>query len=232
MPVPTHGPQVAPLAAVSFACEWLPYVRGALMQLLLQATWDTSDPVLLYQAQQWAFDLIAGFSECGGVPPAFSCPFDFQTLLDGDGGFVQVSQAPFVPDIGLYVPLAGWRAQFATAAGNQETGVDIHKVYGAAVVVDNVEMVYNLSQGTYLVGSHIVHTGVQLFNAGALQGQNFIFSDDDASGSFKTLAVAGTFTIDEVRLVVHCGYNPIGTGSDGDCSIAQVNINLPAGGCP
>src|ERR1700730_12663611 len=130
--IPVHGPLVTPTLNVTVACEWTPYIRGALQQLLLQ---------------EWAFQLIDQFPECGGTPPPFSCPFDFQTLTGGADGYVHVPQAPFVPDIGIYTPLLGWVSNASQAAGNEQQGVDIHKVFGGPVVINNAEMIYNTHQG-------------------------------------------------------------------------------------
>lgn len=69
---PNSDPQSGLQATLSLGCEWLPYVRGALYQLLLQSTWyGTSEEIGL--AQQRAFDLISLFSasaagDCGNAP--------------------------------------------------------------------------------------------------------------------------------------------------------------------
>jgi len=67
--VPMTPPGVDPLddpqTSVSFNCAWLPFVRGALTQLLLQSTWDTDLAGLgVVQSQVWR--LINQFQDCGG----------------------------------------------------------------------------------------------------------------------------------------------------------------------
>lgn len=80
VPIPTHGPNDGGTQPCQVSCDWLPYVRGALYQLLLQSTWATDDPAELLQVQEWVFDLIDQFGEgdCS-TGPAFACPFDFTT---------------------------------------------------------------------------------------------------------------------------------------------------------
>jgi len=58
VPPPLGEVDASPTKTVAVACEWLPYIRGSLMQLLLQASWDTNDPAQLLLAQERAFQLI------------------------------------------------------------------------------------------------------------------------------------------------------------------------------
>lgn len=68
---PSAGPLEAPFVSVQINCEWIPFIVGALKQLLLQATWryDTVDELQRVQGQ--AFDLIALFNTalCGQSEP-------------------------------------------------------------------------------------------------------------------------------------------------------------------
>lgn len=65
----TVDPDADPLVGVCFNASYLPYVAGALKQLLLQATWDTSDPNALWLQQERIMNLIGQFSE--GCPQMF-----------------------------------------------------------------------------------------------------------------------------------------------------------------
>lgn len=59
---------------VCFRSEWLPYVLGALQQLILQTTWDTDDPDALNLVQARAQLLIALFIEgCPTIMPDAGC---------------------------------------------------------------------------------------------------------------------------------------------------------------
>lgn len=63
--VPLVGidPDDHPQVEVQFAKAWLPYVLGALTQLLLQTTWASTDKALVQLEQSRADDLIRRFSE-------------------------------------------------------------------------------------------------------------------------------------------------------------------------
>jgi len=67
VPVPSSAPTDGTVRFVSLNCEWIPYVAGALKQLLLQTTWDTTDPTVLNRVQGQVFDLIAQFN-CATAP--------------------------------------------------------------------------------------------------------------------------------------------------------------------
>lgn len=233
VPTPVHGVDVAPFLSVSVPCEWLPYIRGALQQLLLQATWDTSDPDVLRFLQGNAFNLIDLFQECGSPPP-FSCPYDAQALGGDDGGYVQVVEGspPWSGNVGSWEPLGGWVGTCADRStdGAHMCGVDIHKVFGAPVSIDQIEMVYNLRKGTWNVDAGDVN-GILLYLGGVLVAHNYVEADTDPDGSFKTIGLAGgPFSVDEIRVLVRAN-TYTGGGVEGDSSIAQVNYNVPGGGC-
>jgi hypothetical protein len=63
VPVPTSDPDVGACFSISLSQEWRPYIIGALQQLLLQSTWDTSDPDVLNLVQARAMTLIAMFGD-------------------------------------------------------------------------------------------------------------------------------------------------------------------------
>jgi hypothetical protein len=99
------------------ACEWLPFIRGALQQLLLQSTWkDVASPTLL-QTQEWVFSLIDLFDECPASDLPLACNYG---LDESDGGFSPVYNTFTVPDscmpVGTVYPSAvhvlgsGWQA--------------------------------------------------------------------------------------------------------------------------
>jgi hypothetical protein len=61
VPLVNVDPSFQPDTTVCFRREWLPYIIGSLQQLLLQTTWDTTDPVALNIAQGQAQQLISQF---------------------------------------------------------------------------------------------------------------------------------------------------------------------------
>jgi len=80
---PGVDPNASPTKTVSISCTWLPYIRGALQQLLLQSTWDAADEADLILTQDRAMTLISMLTECSSVELPFACPFDFSTGQDG-----------------------------------------------------------------------------------------------------------------------------------------------------
>lgn len=80
VPIPAGDPDGSPSRTFTLACSWLPYIRGALAQLLLQATWDTDDPAALNLVQARAATLISMFDECSSAPIyPFACPYAWDT---------------------------------------------------------------------------------------------------------------------------------------------------------
>lgn len=77
VPVPSSGPDAEPLETICISGVWLPYLRGASKQLLLQSTWDTDDPGELAIVQQWAFSLIGMLQDgsCAPIIPTWDFGF-------------------------------------------------------------------------------------------------------------------------------------------------------------
>jgi len=93
-PVPVVGvdPDAAPLVFVSFNERWLPYIVGALKQLVLQSTWATDDPYTWGIEQFRAMNLLSYFARAQPINPAgshfsgdidVSNPCEFLRIHDG-----------------------------------------------------------------------------------------------------------------------------------------------------
>lgn len=61
VPILDENPDTGNLVSVCLNEHWIPLVLGALQQLLLQSTWDTSDPAVLAIQQGRVFDLMELF---------------------------------------------------------------------------------------------------------------------------------------------------------------------------
>lgn len=74
---PTAGPFDSPLFEVCINRDWLPFIAGALKQLLLQSTWTELSDSDLEALQGKVFDLISAFGQvnpgCGIIPPNILC---------------------------------------------------------------------------------------------------------------------------------------------------------------
>lgn len=85
---PSADPGSSPTKTISINCQWLPYIRGALLQLVLEATWRQPD-VDVDLAQARAMTLISLFDECGTSVLPISCDYDFtRHVFDPLGWFL------------------------------------------------------------------------------------------------------------------------------------------------
>jgi len=78
VPLPTTDPDADPSFSICINEQWIPYVLGAMQQLVLQATWDTQDTDELNLVQSRAMKLIAMFSEY-----VMCCPCPQTRTVDG-----------------------------------------------------------------------------------------------------------------------------------------------------
>lgn len=176
VPMPQFDPNVEPLVTVSFSCEWLPYVRGALMQLLLQATWQegTGD---LTQTQQRVFDLIDLMGDCDSGLTPFNCFADF---LSGPGGFGTITDSwPFGGAIGEYVSLAGWQGTVGGAPPTSVVvydGVTLDVVLDAPAKITDVIIGYDMRVGSSDVNSRLAIIAYDVDNA-AIIGTALTFAE-------------------------------------------------------
>lgn len=205
LPLPVQDPDASPNKSFTIACSWLPYVRGALQQLLLQSTWDTDDPVLLNLVQSRAFSLIAMLEECTGSPVfPFACPYDFLSSGEQQGwsgvddeGCPGVNYAVwdgtgFEPGCQGCCSVLYWQMQLRKTTGS--------------VRVDTVSIIYSSAVSLYMEiknndGSNNVVGGV--FPSGELLTASFVVNKDytrpilvlttypftDAGSSFKVTEV-------------------------------------------
>jgi microcystin-dependent protein len=85
-PVPPPGaePDAEPLRYLCVSEAWLPYVLGALQQLLQSSAWDTDDPAVLALTLQRADELLARtMADCPMIPPGTIANFGGSTCPDG-----------------------------------------------------------------------------------------------------------------------------------------------------
>jgi len=89
VPLVLVDPCDMPDVTISVRHEWIPYMLGALKQLVLQATWDTDDPDALNLVQQRAMTLLScvGVGGGGGGPVLTFRQLDDCTLqVSSDSG--------------------------------------------------------------------------------------------------------------------------------------------------
>lgn len=231
VPVPAEGPDAFPKLTVSVACSWLPYIRGSLKQLLLQTTWDTSDPAVLNIIQQQVFGLIDLFQECGGTP-AFSCPYDFTGSGASENGWTLVDDSPGLSPgtQGQFVSGLGWsNTESQASSGLWVQGIDINLVFPSDVTIINAEMVYALTKGTF--NANEWSNGIILYHGGSAVATDLVNAWTDPDGAAKNRHVTpGTYTVDTIRCVIRAS-NATSILSGGSCQIEQINYDLDGGGC-
>lgn len=137
VPPPLVEPDSSPSVTVTFACAWLPYVRGALQQLLLQTTWDTADETVLNMTQGQAFNLICLFTECsGGIP--ITCSYNWQFDGNEDGWY---SDGGGSCDIGANWLGAGWGSRYI----GSYPGCDNQSVLSISKALESNTTIYSIS---------------------------------------------------------------------------------------
>lgn len=212
VPVPTSDPDASPTFTLSVNCAWLAYIRGALQQLLLQATWDTDDPATLLLAQQRAATLIAMFEECPGVPAPFACDYDLRT---SDQGFVNYPRPSLSPAaLGVYIGGSGWNATTSTEVAhpaNFEQGVQIFLTLPYPVSCGIVSMNYDFFKGTFSTSGW--DNSIQAYLGSTPVADNTISANADSDGYGKPLFVDCLGAMcDTFYIVLTCAaYSGIGT---------------------
>lgn len=220
---PTVDADSSPGLTLTVACAWLPYIRGALYQLLLQATWDTDAAGLaLTQARVW--NLIDLFVECSTSVLPFSCPYDF-TAAQGDWfGFLFGGQ--HVPNpIGIYDAGVGWSAEtytYTPLPTENQSGVFIQLDFPECTLTD-VLMTYDFSPGDFGAGSPAVN-GIIVAHSGTFLSNQFVTASSDPGGTGKTIHWTGSEVADSVILQLNpdnsgTGPFPFGTGVITNCAI-------------
>lgn len=220
---PLADPDAAPTHSISINCSWLPFVRGALEQLLLQATWKTDDPATLLLAQQRAWTLIAMFDECTGSTVPFACPFDFRlhpydgVAANDDPDLTPAAQA-------VYAPGFGWVEQSMTqiSTGFNLTRCRFHFDLPTPVQVLSATMTYDLFKGSPVPGGF--GNSIYLYSGGVpVTGHSVpAGTDPDGTGKTLTVSVGSPTTIDQIYCQINTHYD--NTGADGSCAVTNLEI--------
>lgn len=141
---PTVDPDASPTKSLAVSCAWLPFIRGALLQLVLQATWkETGDALTL--AQMRAMTLISMFDECSTSEVPFACSGDARETASPVGSWAQAASFPQ----GVFVPLAGWQVTEHNDGSNFIYGVFVEVTFSKPLLIATIRMTYDLSLGTF-----------------------------------------------------------------------------------
>lgn len=142
---PGVDPTSTPSVTVTFACAWLPFVRGALQQLVLAATWDVDTDAALVLAQLRAMTLLSLFVECSGELIPVACPYDWQAEEAQLGWFGDSSGV--CAGAGAWTG-AGWESVYAGAppACDGDNNLSIAKGGFSGQRITSVEFTYTSTQ--------------------------------------------------------------------------------------
>lgn len=227
---PSGDPAAAPSKTVIVACEWLPYIRGALMQLLLQATWSGPGSDL---AQQRAFNLIDLFSECPASVIPFSCPYDW-AFTDPQGWYATTALGPlgYSPAFVGHFDGAGlgWTqtdTNDCPASTTMLSGIIIDHDYLPNIAVTSVSFEYDLVLGTHNDCGTPFPTGVQLYNSmGSLIGNQSVGFCTATPGhnTFVATFPGGVANVAKVRLFLMCDEGHCPDVPDGSARIFNVTV--------
>lgn len=226
---PTVDPGASPTRTFTISCQWLPYIRGALQQLLLQSTWDVPDEAGLILAQARAWTLISMFDECTSFVPPFACPYDWSGatsegwLLDDVFGTIGYSPS----SIGFFAGFGlGYGASTASNSGTTIMGAFVDHVIDPTTVINYVDFHYSLTKGSF--PRHDFTSGIQLLdNSGGVLDQAIEAAHlvgDTSNGVFAYSNPAGINGVYSIRIGVMNDEVALGATPGGNCELLSSQI--------
>lgn len=230
VPLPLGNADADPSHTVTIACEWLPYVRGALQQLLLQATWDTTSPDALLLVQQRAFSLIDLFVECSGVP-AISCPYNFTVSGSTPDGFVVEDDDPgFTPDyLGVFASGEGWHDSLEYDGTTSRRGLAIKRTFSPAVSMNGLALNFALVKGVF--SGYSVNNLLMAHLAGGGAYSNVVNPATLLDGPQEMVLGFAAADVDYVLIRLWCGAHSPGADPGGSTQLLSWGYSLTDGGC-
>lgn len=220
---PVVDPTTAPTITITISCAWLPFIRGALQQLLLQATWQGDAPTLL-EAQQRAFNLIDLFQECATVDFPFACSYEIE--VDGAGWECQVRPPSSTPSCAsVLVPGSGFVNVDVTDTGTpgRTYGIAECELSFTPTLLTEVVMGYDLIKGNFDVDDGN-QTLIVIRLAGVNVAVQSVHSAADPDGSGKAFGWVGSLMADNVIFLVQCSNRISGTMA-GSAIIRTAELN-------
>ena len=163
---PSVDPDASPNRTFTISCQWLPFIRGALLQLLLQATWKAEGDDLTL-AQQRAMTLISMFDECSQAYIPFACQGDFR---DNASPFSTWSLFNNPPTIGAWISTVGYQSTISILGSSAYNGILLKVHLANPCVINDVSLLYDLNQGQVNNPSELAAFAYDLDNAAFLSG--------------------------------------------------------------
>jgi len=184
VPAPIADPLTGGGNSYHIACDWLPVVRGALLQLVLQTTWQT-DVIPLDITQSRAMSLIASLTECSGSATPFACPYDFAQgssglpWVDALRGDLGAPHTSFVASVGFNTV-----SSFEPSGGQYWMCSTIEVDFADDVPLDLVQVAFTgVTKGSNFAGLlHANPTGIILFHGSSVIDSLLVPADSVPDG--------------------------------------------------
>ena len=217
---PATDPDAAPTKNFAINCSWLPFIRGALLQLVLQASWKADEP-LLTLTQERAMTLISMFQEC----PSALIPF----LCSGDFG---VSPSPFAT-ISIYPPnnIGFWSAfvgyietENAISGADCTRGADIEVQFSQPITPTQLTLRYSLAHSSYAFNTDIWRYMYDLDNGHFFQYDNSLTTPPTDATNVSWNWVGTNAPTSRLVFGVRCGSSPSCPTPGGSCALEALTI--------
>jgi len=222
VPYPVTDPTAEPTISIDINCQWLPYIRGALLALTEQYTYPQTDPTARVLAQARAQTLISMFIECDNPGIPFACDANFK---DSESGYVgyPMSLYGYSPS-----PQAQWTTSGWTYIDSSVGTTNLRACYLALAIdptstITNVIMKYDLLLGVGAVSGY--YTGFQFLDSsyGLVDEQDTEYQMM-SNGSGLIYSVVGNWTgVSWLMLEVTCDAAASGPVF-GDCAITEAHV--------
>jgi len=147
VPPPLVDANAEPGISLFINCDWLPYVRGALQQLLLQSTWKVDTPAQLLLAQQRAATLISLLGDCESPP--YACFQSFLQLSEPTGYTIRTDEGGDTGHLGQFLAFLGYTAtrNYVSGEGTTYTGIYLYRDFSPAVHLSAFDLSFGLTKG-------------------------------------------------------------------------------------
>jgi len=211
---PNVDPDASPTKSIAINCQWLPYVRGALQQLLLQATW-AGDAGAIALAQQRAFNLIDLFQECSSADYAFECVHDF--AFNSYSGIWSIQNDCSTP-AGNYTPGIGYEGTDMTCGANHQREVGIKR--NLVAVVNHIHVILDWNPASSFPSSDIAF---QIYGTG-LTSHNLTGAMMPGTGTIDLNFFPANESISDLGFWALADYEPGGTPLGGSVTIREVEV--------
>jgi len=228
VPQPVSAPADSPTITVEINCDWLPVIRGALQQLLLQATWQPGLPGLDI-TQGRAFDLIDLFQECSDPVPPFICSYDFATAAAPDP-WVEAGYGALARPTCHFQTGVGWVSD--SSVNTDSVTFDTWQSLNISMPIDADIAIIELALVGFTLGDYTLPddasdmvSGIYLYLGGTLVASYTVEAYDIPSGDSIFSHDFGSVTCDTIYLHFVVGFNTENVPATGQVIVPGVQIS-------